>query len=177
MTLTIVPTVRDDAFAFIRRHHRHHPPPESYLFALAVADDAGRIVGVATAGRPSARALQDGWTFEVTRTCTDGTSNANSALYGAAWRAARALGYRRGVTYTQDGESGSSLRAAGWERTSRRGPRPGWDTPARRRRPDRHPTGVARFRWEITGAPPPWPVAVRVPGYDTPPALFDVEGG
>ena len=35
-------------------------------------------------------------------------------LYAAAWRAARAMGYRKIVTYILDTESGASLRAAGW---------------------------------------------------------------
>lgn len=59
--------------------------------------------------------LDDGLTAEVNRTCTDGCANANSALYAAAWRACKAMGYQRLITYTQDGESGISLRAAGWK--------------------------------------------------------------
>ena len=35
-------------------------------------------------------------------------------LYGAAWRAAKALGYKKIYTYTRQSENGSSLRAAGW---------------------------------------------------------------
>jgi len=35
------------------------------------------------------------------RVATDGTPNACSLLYAAAWQAAKALGYRRLVTYTQ----------------------------------------------------------------------------
>ncbi len=35
-------------------------------------------------------------------------------LYSAAWRAARALGYKRLVTYTLPEEGGASLRGAGW---------------------------------------------------------------
>lgn len=35
-------------------------------------------------------------------------------LYGAAWRAVRALGYGRLITYTLEDEGGSSLRAAGF---------------------------------------------------------------
>lgn len=154
--LTIVPTNRDEAGAFIDCGHRHHTRPVGLVCCLAVADERGRTVGVATIGRPVAAALQDGYTAEVTRSCTDGTANANSALYGAAWRAVRALGYRRLVTYTQDGESGSSLRAAGFVDVSRRGPRPGWDTPARRRE-GRGNDHVGRVRWErADGAPPSW---------------------
>jgi len=65
-------------------------------------------------GRPVARHYDDGYTAEVTRCCTDGSKNACSMLYGAAWRAAKALGYRKLITYTRSDESGSSLRAAGW---------------------------------------------------------------
>lgn len=36
-------------------------------------------------------------------------------LYAAAWRACRAMGYRRLVTYILDSESGVSLNAAGWK--------------------------------------------------------------
>ncbi|MEV5935266.1 XF1762 family protein [Streptomyces sp. NPDC052079] len=74
---------------------------------------------MAIVGRPVARHLDDGATLEVTRTATDGARNANSLLHGAAWRAAKALGYWRLVTYTQDGESGASLRGAGWHTPSR----------------------------------------------------------
>ena len=35
--------------------------------------------------------------------------------YAAAWRAARAMGYHKLITYILDSENGSSLRAAGWK--------------------------------------------------------------
>ena len=35
-------------------------------------------------------------------------------LYGAAWRAAKALGYKRLFTYTRQSENGASLKAANW---------------------------------------------------------------
>ena len=46
---------------------------------------------------------------------TDGSRNACSFLYGAAWRAAKAMGYRRIVTYIMPEEGGASLRASGWQ--------------------------------------------------------------
>lgn len=146
MTLTITPLSFAEACAFVERHHRHHRPPVGHLFSIAVADDQGAVVGVAIVGRPVARALQDGFTAEVTRTATDGTRHANSCLYGAAWRAARAMGYRRLVSYTQAGESGASLRAAGWRVLASRPPRGGWNMPGRPRI-DTHPTAVARTLW------------------------------
>ncbi|CCK26045.1 hypothetical protein BN159_1666 [Streptomyces davaonensis JCM 4913] len=145
MNLVIVPVSRRQADAFIDQHHRHHRPPQGMTFALGVAAD-GRLVGVVVAGRPVARYLDDGMTLEITRTCTDGTQNANSKLYGAACRAACALGYRRVVTYTEESESGASLRAAGFEPVARLPENAGWDRPSRRRS-EQHRT-VARTRWE-----------------------------
>ncbi|MFI8459036.1 XF1762 family protein [Kitasatospora sp. NPDC085464] len=138
------------ACAFVADHHRHHAPPQGHKFSLAVvAEPDEQVVGVAIIGRPLARMLDDGLTLEVTRLATDGTANACSALYGAAWRTARAAGYERVVTYTQEAESGTSLRAAGWRLVARRRPRPGWNTPSRpRQRLGTENTG--RLMWEIT---------------------------
>ena len=83
--------------------------------------EGGRIVGVVTVGRPVSRNLDDGLTLEVTRCCTDGTKNAAPMLYGAASRAAKALGYRRVITYTLGTEPGTTLTAAGWRRVGRAG--------------------------------------------------------
>ncbi|WP_200931297.1 XF1762 family protein [Frankia sp. R43] len=163
--LRIVPITRDTALAYIKAWHRHHAPPVGYRFALGVAAD-DVLVGVATAGRPVARSLDDGWTLEVTRTSTNGTPNANSALYGAAWRAARALGYLRCITYTQAGESGASLRGAGWLMVAELAARKGWDTPSRRRRSHGN-DGVARARWEIKAELEA--LSLRPPGHSKPP--------
>lgn len=147
MTLTIIPVTFRQACSFILAHHRHHRPPRGMKFALGVSDSQ-ELVGVATVGRPVARHLDDGATVEVTRTCTHQVPNANSMLYGAAWRAARAMGYSRMVTYTQRGESGSSLRAAGLVSVAELPPRPGWHTPGRPRT-DTGIEHIARTRWEI----------------------------
>lgn len=145
MSLEIVPTTIRAACSFVAQHHRHHRPPRGAILAIGAAKD-GRIVGVAMLGRPVARRLQDGWTAEVIRLATDGTRNACSLLYGAAWRAARALGYRRLVTYTLPEEGGASLRASGWRLIGEAGGG-SWD---RRERPrvDEHPL-QAKLRWEI----------------------------
>lgn len=65
-------------------------------------------------GRPVGRFLDDGLTLEVNRCCTDGTRNACTMLYGAATRAAKALGYKRIFTYTRQSEPGTSLKASNW---------------------------------------------------------------
>lgn len=145
--LRIVPVELADAKAFVRAHHRHHEPPPGHKFSLGVSNDQDVLVGVAIVGRPVGRGNQDGLTLEVSRTCTDGTPNANSALYAACWRGARALGYRRLITYTQAGESGASLRGAGWQIVAERPPRKGWDTPSRPRQP-KGTDGIPRTLWE-----------------------------
>lgn len=117
------------------------------VFAIGAADDTGVLRGVVIVGRPVARHLDNGQTLEVTRTATDGSSNANSMLYGAAWRAARALGYTRLITYTQAGETGVSLRVAGWRVIAERPANPGWDRPSRPRTPT-GAEGIPRTLWE-----------------------------
>lgn len=146
--LRLVPISFADACQFIGAHHRHHRPPAGHKFSIGVANDHDVLVGVATVGRPVARLYQDGLTLEVNRTATDGTANANSMLYGAAWRAAKALGYGRLVTYTQTGESGSSLRAAGWRVIAERPARKGWWTPSRPR--DNRNADMQRLLWEAS---------------------------
>lgn len=140
-----------EARTFIDRHHRHHNAPQSGLFAVAVSD-VGRkagIVGVAVVGRPIARAYQDGYTAEVTRLCViDCKKNACSMLYGAAWRAAKALGYRRLITYTLKSESGASLRGAGWRVIGEREARSWAADSAGRPRVDRS-APAQRLLWEV----------------------------
>ncbi|WP_440063815.1 XF1762 family protein [Streptosporangium sp. OZ121] len=149
MALHLVPVTFAQASAHVEQEHRHHRPPPGHKFSLGVSDEDGVLRGVAIVGRPVARGLQDGRTLEVTRTATDGTRNANSMLYGAAWRAAKALGYVRMITYTQDGESGASLRAAGWRPVAHCPPRPGWNCPSRPRAASGN-DNIARTRWEIS---------------------------
>lgn len=133
----------------MKQHHRHHRPAQGGLFAVACAQD-GEVCGVAVIGRPVARMLSDGWTAEVTRLATTGEKNACSILYAAAWRAARALGYRRLVTYTLPEEGGASLRASGWACIGKAGGG-SWNAPSRPR-VDRHPT-QEKLRWERSVAP------------------------
>lgn len=118
--LAVVPLNLDEANAFVERWHRHHGPVPGGKFAIGAAMN-GIIVGVAICGRPVARMSDNGWTLEVNRTCTDGTKNVNSFLYGACWRVAKALGYHRLITYSLPEESGASLRGAGWKLIGQRG--------------------------------------------------------
>lgn len=145
MNLAIVPMELDEANAFVSQHHRHHKPVLSHRFSIGLAD-AERICGVVIVGRPVSRRQQDGWTVEVTRCCTDGAKNGCSMLYRAAWRAAKAMGYRRLITYTLPEEGGASLRGAGLRCLGER--RGGsWSVPSRPR-VDKHPL-QGKLLWEV----------------------------
>lgn len=144
--LTIVPCTLREANAFVARVHRHHGPTVGHRWSVAVADEAGTVRGVAIIGRPVARMLDDGRTAEVNRVATDGCPNACSALYAAAWRAARAMGYRRLLTYTLASEPGDSLRGAGWKCIGQAGGGH-WGRDSRPRE-TKHPTQL-KLRWEV----------------------------
>lgn len=147
MSLHIVPVDWKDACGFITMWHRSHEAPAGGKFWAGCADELGVLHGVHVTGRPVAVSYQDGWTLEVTRVATDGTRNANSMLYAAAWQATKALGFRRLVTYNHEGESGASLRAAGYRIVAQRPPRKGWNSPSRPRE-DKGVDGIARTLWE-----------------------------
>lgn len=144
--MEIRPITLKFAREFVQLHHRHNKPPVGHKFSVGLFME-DKCVGVAIAGRPVARMLDDGFTLEVTRTCTDGTRNANSMLYGAISRAAFAMGYKKCITYTQHGETGASLRGAGWTAVAELQARAGWDTPSRPRN-DIGSGNVDRIRWE-----------------------------
>lgn len=153
MALSVVPVTFRQACAFVENLHRHNKPPRGHKFSIGVRDGSGELVGVAMAGRPIARHFDDGLTLEVNRTCTDGSRNANSALYGAIWRAAKAMGYVRCITYTQQEESGASLRAAGWVKVKSLKARKSWaessGTALAAKRDPVGNGGVERVLWEI----------------------------
>lgn len=147
--LELRPITRNEARPFVAQHHRHHGWPTGFLWLHAVHDDDGVLRGVAVIGRPVARALDDGLACEVTRMCTDGVRNGCSIMYRASEKAARAKGYRRGLTYLLASEwdrfgpdgrriGGASVRAAGWRFLWRVDGR-SWNC-ASRPRIDGHPT-------------------------------------
>ena len=92
---------------------------------------------MAIVGRPVARHLDDGWTREVDHGCAPTAPNACSKLYGAAWRAAKSLGYIRLITYTVDPTKAAPANA-------RRRPLAA-DWRARRRRLEPSPAAPRRY--------------------------------
>ena len=149
MTLYAVPVGLAEAQQFVASFHRHNKAPKGYLFAVGVSDGKS-LVGVATVGRPVARHLDDGETAEVTRCCViaEAPKGACSFLYARCWQAARAIGWKRMVTYTLQSESGSSLRGAGWKvvaEVKQRDPGNWQNRPGREWQPV---VGQAKLRWE-----------------------------
>lgn len=130
-TLTIRPIILREANAYVAEYHRHNLPTNGHKWSLACYD-GDRLCGVAIAGQPIARKLDDGLTIEVRRVCTDGTRNACSKLYGACARVAKEMGYRRIITYTLQSEPGTSLKASGWEDCGEAGG-VSWNVPSRPR--------------------------------------------
>ena len=129
MSYQIVPITQKEANLFVKQHHRHHKPVVGSVFQIAFAFDE-KIIGVAIVGRPVARKLDNGFTLEVNRLCTDGIKrngskgrelNTCSILYSAAWRIAKELGYKRLITYILSSEKGTSLYASNWKLIGEKG--------------------------------------------------------
>lgn len=151
--MNLVPVTLAEAKRFVNEQHRHNEAPVGWSFGVGLEKD-GELVGVAMAGRPSARKLQqaDPFLVEVTRVTTIGDRNACSMLYGAVCRAAKALGYRAAITYTLLEEGGSSLLAAGFVVDEELVEARPWSQPSRPRYeetlfgPRKRPTGP-KTRW------------------------------
>jgi len=149
MSLNLQPVTYAEACSFIEEHHSTHDPPQGWKFGVAVNDGVD-VVGVVTVGRPVSRHQDDGETLEVTRCATDGTKNAASKLYAAAWRAAKNMGYSCLITYTlADTEDGTPLRAVdGYKIVHERNTGGDWSSPSRPRvdtTPDEQKT-----LWEVS---------------------------
>ena len=143
--LELAPLDQETAFDFIRQYHRHHEPPPGDILRVGIVLD-GELVGAATWGRCVARELNDGFTAEITRVCSDGTPNVCSMLYGACVRMALAAGYRKVVSYVLASETGASAKAAGFRVVAHVKGR-SWSCKSRPRI-DKHPT-QDKFRLEF----------------------------
>ena len=151
MKTSLCPITLREANAFVESFHRHSSATQGCKFAIGLASEIG-LVGVAIVGRPVARKLDDGYTAEVTRVCVheDAPKGSCSKLYGACWRAWRAMGGRKLVTYTLQTESGASLRGAGWTIVGevKGAGASAWQGPNRSR--DWQPIyGQQKLRWEV----------------------------
>ena len=112
--LKIIPCTLKFASDYINQFHRHHNASVGCKFCIAVSDGE-EVHGVAVCGRPVSRHLDNGFTLEILRVCTDGTRNACSMLYGACCRIAKNMGYQDIITYTLESEDGASLKASNFD--------------------------------------------------------------
>lgn len=151
--MQIRPITLKKAKEFIAKHHRHNKPPTGWKFGVGVFDDnKNKLIGVATAGRPIARMLDNPTTLEINRTCTLGTKNANSKLYASLISAAKSLGYKKVITYTQADESGASLKAVNMKMVKKLQARSSWRESSKKLAHIRDKEGngnIARMLWEI----------------------------
>ena len=150
MKLELMPMTLREANHFVEQFHRHNgrTSRDGGKFAIG-ATCQGELVAVAIVGRPLARMLDDSVTAEVLRVCTrsEAPRNSNSFLYAACWRAWRAMGGKKLVTYTLASESGDSLRGAGWKVIAECS-QGSWSREYRERR--WQPVyGQQKFRWEV----------------------------
>lgn len=147
--MDLCPITLKEARRFVDLHHRHHKAPQGGLFAIGLSEN-DKIVGVAIVGRPVARMLDTGFIAEVTRLCVlDEHPNACSMLYSACWRAARAMGYQRLITYILKSETGKSLEASGFRLVGECGGGT-WNRPnSGRPRVDTHPIEQKKL-FEVT---------------------------
>ena len=140
----VVPVTLREAQQFVNAYHRHHKQPQGHKFSIGLKIN-DELIGVIIAGRPVSRHLDDRRTLEVTRCCVlEGFKNAISKLYSSVCRAAEAFGYKKVITYTLVTESGSSMKAVGFQldRISDGG---SWNSKSRKR-VDKHPT-IPKYRW------------------------------
>lgn len=111
--MIIVPIELKEANTFIEKYHRHNKKVLRDKFRIGLKQN-GELIGVANAGRPIARLLNDGETIEITRVCVkNGYKNACSMLYARMVKICQLMGYKKVITYTLSKESQSSLKAIG----------------------------------------------------------------
>lgn len=155
---------------FVKKHHRHHKPLKvGGIIAIGAFKD-GKMVAVSIIGMPAAMNNDDGDTLECRRLCSDGTPNACSFLLRRSWNLTEDMGYKRLLTYTLNGEPGSSMKGASAKWLGYKGGG-SWDRPGQvdekqmafdeegncsghkkvRSREDKHPTDVKQC-WEISTA-------------------------
>jgi hypothetical protein len=113
--LVAIPINLSEANNFVDNFHRHNKPVVGAKFSIGCSDGE-RLVGVAIVGRPIARNNDNGVTAEVTRCCVidDAPKGSCSFLYASCWRAWKAMGGQKIITYTLQSEGGASLRGSGW---------------------------------------------------------------
>lgn len=146
--MKIVPLHIKQANEYVKQFHRHNKPVLSAKISIGVEKN-GKLVGVALAGRPVSRHLDNGKTLEVYRVCTDGTFNATSFLYSRVKKIAQLMGYEKIITYTLQSESGASLRAIGASIDKNVEHQRQWNSTDKVKRNYQEVTEQLKFRWVL----------------------------
>lgn len=129
-----IPIELKEAQNYIDTHHRHHKAAHRDKFRVAAVDDEGNILGIIQVGRPVSRELDNKYTLEVLRLCTESKEkNICSFLYSRAARIAKEMGYKKIITYILESEIGTSLKASGWHLEKEGVGGGSWNTPSRPR--------------------------------------------
>ena len=155
----VVPTTLRKANDFVASHHRHtgRTARNGGKFAIGLARN-GVLSGVAIVGNPLSATLMDGFTAEVLRLCVieGAPESACSRLYAACWRAWKAMGGTRMMTYTLESEPGTSLKAAGWVKVGKTKPTAGgWRKSGDNcQRTETAVLALVKHRWEIRSVKP-----------------------
>ncbi len=87
--MQIVAVTLKQAERFLSKHERHYKVPVEPICAIGVGEE-GKLHGAAILGRREEDA-------ELAHIYCDGASQAYSLLYGACWRALKALGYKKAI--------------------------------------------------------------------------------
>lgn len=88
MSAEIVALTLQEAEAFLAKHDRHYVEPGEKICAIGIGGEQG-LHGAAILGRaPDGDAC-------LAHIYVDGVSQGYSLLYGACWRALKALGYKK----------------------------------------------------------------------------------
>jgi hypothetical protein len=153
--LSLLPIGIRTANEFIKDHHCHNKEV-GFGPRYAVVDKSGEIWGAAIVSRPVTRMLNHGgYTAELRRVCTkqDAPVCCCSMLCSACWRAWKAMGGNRMVTYTLQAEFGTSLKTSGWRReAASKGQKVGRssDTHPRKAKEEGTVTVEPKWRWEVS---------------------------
>ena len=148
--MKIKPYTLKAANEYVKQYHRHSKTVVGCKFCIAVINQSNKVIGVAIVGRPVSRRLDDGYTGEIVRTCTEGVKNVNSFLYGACARIWKEMGGTKILTYTLETESGISLKAAGYKHIATTKPfseGKGWTT-RKGREWQSKVHSLHKYRWE-----------------------------
>lgn len=145
--MRVKPLTLKQANDLVKSWHRHHKPVVGHRFSIGVCDAEGEMQGACIVGRPVARKIDQYAVAEVTRLVTNGAKNACSMLYAAAARICREMGFEKIQTYILETESGTSVKAAGWEKVSETAGGGDWNVKSRKGRRTDQPMGK-KHRYE-----------------------------